>query len=119
MNSVNLIGNLTRDPELKDTKSETSVCSMRLAVNGRGENVDYFDVTAFGKLAETCNEHMARGRQIGVAGRLSSSEWEAEDGSKRSRVEVIAQDVRFLGGKPEGNGNSAEAPAEKDPLDDF
>jgi single-strand DNA-binding protein len=119
MNSVNLIGNLTRDPELKDTKSETSVCSIRLAVNARGENVDYFDVTAFGKLAETIAEHLAKGRQIGVSGRLSSSEWEAEDGSKRSRVEVIAQDVRFLGSKPNGNGEAAEAQAEKDPLDDF
>jgi single-strand DNA-binding protein len=117
MNSVNLIGNLTREPELKDTKSETSVATMRLAVNGRGDSVDYFDVTAFGKLAETCTEHLGKGRQIGVTGRLSSSEWEAEDGSKRSRVEVIAQDVRFLGSKP-GNGDSAEA-GEKDPLDDF
>ena len=58
MNSVNLIGNLTRDPELKATQSDTSVCQMRVAINGRNDRPDYVDVTAFGKLAETCNEHL-------------------------------------------------------------
>ena len=118
MNSVNLIGNLTRAPELKDTKSDTAICSMRVAVNGRNDKADYLDVTAFGKLAEVCNEHLDKGRQIGVSGRLSSSEWETEDGSKRSRVEVIAQDVRFLGGNPNGNAETGGSD-QKDPLDDF
>ena len=117
MNSVNLIGNLTRDPELKATQSDTSVCSMRIAVNGRNDQADYVDVTAFGKLAETAAQYLAKGRRVAISGRLSSSEWQTDDGHKRSRVEVIAQDVRFLGAKPQDDGN--DVASDKDPLDEL
>ena len=118
MNSVNLIGNLTRDPELKATQSDTSVCSMRVAINGRNDQADYVDVTAFGKLAETAAQYLAKGRQVAISGRLSSSEWQTDDGQKRSRVEVIAQDVRFLGAKPQDGDQDGAAP-DKDPLDEL
>ena len=100
MNSVNLIGNLTRDPELRDTKSETSVCAMRIAVNGRGDQDPvYVDVTAFGAQAEACAKYLRKGRKVAVNGRLHYSEWKAEDGSNRSRHSIVAQRVEFLDGK--------------------
>ena len=117
MNRVTLIGNLTRDPELKGVGSENrSVCDMRIAVDrpGRSEGVDYVDVTAFDKQAEACAEHLSKGRQVAVDGRLSYSQWEAEDGSKRSRLKVIGN-VQFLGGKP-SEGSSSEQPAEEEPV---
>jgi single-strand DNA-binding protein len=99
MNSVNLIGRLTRDPELRETKGGKPVCTMRLAVNGvRDEDVTYVDVVTFDKQAEACAGHLAKGRQVAVAGRLSYSEWEADDGSKRSKHEVIGR-VKFLSGR--------------------
>lgn len=99
MNSVNLIGRLTRDPETRATASGTDVCGMRIAIDRQGDGADYVDVTAFGKLAEVCAQYLEKGRQVGVSGRLHYSEWEAEDGSKRSKHEVIAQSVQFLGAK--------------------
>ena len=104
MNSVNLIGRLTRDPELRETKGGKPVCTMRLAVNGvRDGDVTYADVVTFDKQAEACAGHLAKGRQVAVAGRLSYSEWEADDGSKRSKHEVIGR-VKFLSGR---NGSAA------------
>ena len=95
MNSINLIGRLTRDPELRTTSGGTEVCAMRIAIDRQGDGADYVDVTTFGKLAEVCSQYLEKGRQIGVAGRLHYSEWET-DGSKRSKHEVIAQGVQFL-----------------------
>ena len=116
MNSVQLIGNLTKDPTHKLIGSnETSVCTMRLAVNGRrkqGESwvkkTSYFDVTVFGALADTCAEYLAKGRKVAVVGRLDYQEWKTEDNSTRSKVEVIANEVEFLSPAPQGGG---EAPA--------
>jgi single-strand DNA-binding protein len=109
MNSVNLIGRLTRDPEQRATASGTDVCGMRIAIDRQAEGADYVDVTAFGKLAEVCAQYLEKGRQVGLTGRLHYSEWEAEDGSKRSRHEVIAQSVQFLA------GSGAESTAEGHP----
>ena len=96
MNSVNLIGNLTRDPELRRTESGTSICNMRLAINGIRENeVTYIDVVTFEKQAEACAQYLTKGRKVAVTGRLSYSEWEADDGTKRSKHEVIGR-VQFL-----------------------
>jgi single-strand DNA-binding protein len=99
MNNVQLIGRLTADPELRFAASGTAVGHFRLAVNRRGDDsgADFIDVVTFNRLAEVCAEHLAKGRQIAVAGRLSYSEWSAEDGSRRSKHEVIAEDVTFLG----------------------
>jgi single-strand DNA-binding protein len=111
MNSVNLIGRLTRDPELRETKGGKPVCTMRLAVNGvREGDVTYVDVVTFDKQAEACAGHLAKGRHVAVAGRLSYSEWEADDGSKRSKHEVIGR-VKFLSGRNGSAPPGADASA--------
>ncbi len=103
LNSVVLIGNLTRDPELRYTPSGLPVCTLRLAVgrnfpNSQGEmETDYFNVVVWRNQAEKCAEYLAKGRQIAVNGRLQSRSWEAADGGKRSAVEVVADRVVFLG----------------------
>lgn len=114
INQVILMGNLTRDPELRTTPSGQSVCSFSLAVNRswQGQDgtqqdaVDYFDITAWGKLGELVNQYLTKGRRCLVQGRLSQRSWE-QDGQKRSKVEVVASDVTFLdGGGAGGDGGS-------------
>jgi single-strand DNA-binding protein len=112
INRVVITGNLTRDPELRSTPGGTAVCKLRVAVNSRrkdgqsGEWVDkpnYFDVTVWGAQGENCSTYLSKGRPVAVDGRLDWREWEAQDGSgKRQAVEIIADSVQFLGGRPEG-----------------
>jgi single-strand DNA-binding protein len=110
LNRVTLVGRLTRDPELRHTQGGDPVCSIRLAVSSRardesggwGDRSNYFDITVFGRQAETASTYLAKGRRIGVDGRLSWREWQAQDGSKRQNVEVIANDVFFLDSRGEG-----------------
>jgi single-strand DNA-binding protein len=106
MNSVTLIGRLTKDPELKGS-GDRKVCQLRLAENGgrKSDNPLYIDVAAFGRQAEVCAKHLAKGRQVAVGGRLRLSEWEAKDGSKRSRHSIVADRVEFLGGRQNGGGS--------------
>ena len=115
INRVVLVGNLTRDPELRHTPSGTPVCSLRLAVNTRrkdaatgewGEKPNYFDVTVWGNQGENCAQYLAKGRPVAVDGRLEWREWEAQDGSKRQAVEIIADTVQFLGGRGDGEGGA-------------
>lgn len=103
MNNVNLIGRLTRDPELKEIGGGRSVCELRVAVDnpGRGGvpgDPTYVDVSTFGGQAEACAAHLAKGRQVAVNGRLVFREWTARDGSKRS-AHSIRGSVEFLGSK--------------------
>ena len=118
-NQVTLMGNLTRDPELRQTPNGQNVCSFSLALNRsyKGsdgnwqEATDYIDVVAWGPLGERVAQYLSKGRPCLVAGRLQSRSWEQE-GQKRSKVEVVAQDVTFLGGPGEGgNGGGSSAPA--------
>lgn len=108
MNSVNLIGNLTRDPELR-TAGDTAVASLRLAVNGRRKVGDdwvdepnYFNVTVWGRQAELAGQFLTRGRQIAVSGRLRWHEWETDavnekgDRVKRQEVEIVAEHLDYL-----------------------
>jgi single-strand DNA-binding protein len=112
INRVVLVGNLTRDPELRHTPSGTAVCSLRLAVNTRrkdesGQWTDkpnYFDITVWGQQGENCAQYLAKGRPVAVDGRLEWREWEAQDGAKRQAVEVVAESVQFLGGRQESEG---------------
>ena len=112
LNRVTLVGRLTRDPELRHTGGGDPICSIRLAVSSRsrddsgnwGDKSNYFDVTVFGRQAQTAADYLAKGRRIGVDGRLSWREWQAQDGSKRQSVEVIANDVFFLDSRGEGGG---------------
>ncbi len=118
VNVVVITGNLTRDPELRHTGGGTSVCDLRVAVNGRrkdgqtGEWVDkpnYFDVTVWGAQGENCANYLSKGRPVAVEGRLDWSEWEAKDGSgKRQAVRIVANSVQFLGSKPT-NGDTPSA----------
>jgi single-strand DNA-binding protein len=112
INSVIVIGNLTRDPELKATPSGTSVCSLRIAVNdsvkdqGTGEWVEkanYFTVDVFGRQADSCAQYLAKGRQVAVSGRLRWRQWETQDGQKREAVSIAADKVQFIGPR-EGGG---------------
>jgi single-strand DNA-binding protein len=112
INRVVLVGNLTRDPELRHTPSGTAVCSLRLAVNSRrkdqsGQWVDkpnYFDITVWGQQGESCAQYLSKGRPVAVDGRLEWREWDAQDGGKRQAVEVVADSVQFLGGRGDGEG---------------
>lgn len=114
INSVVLVGNLTRDPELRATPSGTSVCSLRVAVNDRvkdptsgewGDKPNYFDVDVFGGQGERCAQYLARGRQVAIAGRLRWREWETQDGQKRQAVSIVADNVQFIGPREGAGGN--------------
>jgi single-strand DNA-binding protein len=108
MNDVSLIGRLAREPELITTDSGTDIAKLRLAVDRRrrDDGAVFVDVNCFEAQARACAEHLANGRQVAVSGRLELDEWQADGGTKRSRLYVIAQSVQFLVGKP-----AAEQPA--------
>ena len=113
LDQVQLIGRLTRDPELGQTAGGKPVCDMRLAVPRRDREADpvYVDVIAYDVLAELCGEHLERGRQLAVTGRLDYQEWEARDGSgKRSKHSVVAAEVDFLA-RPNPEGSHEEPAA--------
>jgi single-strand DNA-binding protein len=100
MNSVNLVGRLTKDPELAE-RGKTKVCDMRIAVNGRGKTPPLFiDVATFNKQAEACARYLGKGSQVAVAGSIRHAEWES-DGQKRSKHSVLAREVQFLDGRSE------------------
>lgn len=113
LNQVFLMGNLTRDPELRQIPSGQSVCSFSLALNRSyksadgewQEATDYIDITAWGPLGERVAQYLTKGRRCLVQGRLQSRSWE-QDGQKRSKVEVNAQDVTFLDSRGSGGGDS-------------
>jgi single-strand DNA-binding protein len=126
---VTLVGNLTRDPELRQTPQGTSVCTLGVAVNSSYkdssgqwvEKPNFFDVIVWGAQGENCARYLSKGRQVGVDGRLDQRSWEASDGSKRSKVEVIADTVMFLGGQGEGGSGGRSgyaAPEQKAPAAD-
>ena len=120
LNQVTLMGNLTRDPELRQTPTGQNVTSFSLALNrsykdqsGEWKEVtDYIDIVCWGPLAERVAQYLSKGRRCLVQGRLQSRSWE-QDGNKRSKVEVLANDVTFLdsrgGGDSEGSDNSGSA----------
>ena len=111
MNTIQLIGRLTADPELRSLANDKSVANMRLAVPRRDREAApvYVDVVAFDKLADLCAKHLEKGRQVAISGRLEYSEWEAKDGSKRSKHEVVAGDVEFLA-KAKATAETSEEP---------
>src|SRR5512136_1799627 len=108
-NRVILAGNLVRDPETRFLPSGVAVTSFSIAVNRRyksnnevKEEVSFFDVSVFGKMGENCAEYLSKGRPVLVEGRLRQRRWEAE-GVKKSKIEVVADNVQFLG-SPKGAG---------------
>jgi single-strand DNA-binding protein len=97
MNSVNITARLTREPELADTRGDTAVCNLRVAVERRGEGAVFLDVKTFNAQAVACAQHLSKGDPIAVIGRLELDEWEAQGGGKRSRLYVIGERIEFLG----------------------
>jgi single-strand DNA-binding protein len=111
-NRVILVGNLTRDPELRYLASGTAVIDIGLAVNDRrknsnGEWVDettFVDVTLWGRTAEVCSEYLTKGSPLLVEGRLKLDTWETQDGQKRSKLKVIGERMQMLSGRGQGGG---------------
>jgi single-strand DNA-binding protein len=119
INRVVLLGNLTRDPELRALASGATVCRMRVASNTRRRNPDtgdwdekpnFFDVSVFGASGEACGTFLEKGRPVAVDGRLEWHEWETPDGQRRQSVEIIADSVQFLGG-PRSSAQTSDPPA--------
>src|SRR5580698_5005934 len=126
LNQVTLMGNLTRDPELRQTPNGQSVTSFSLALNRSykdssgewQEATDYIDIVCWGPLAERVAQYLSKGRRCLVQGRLQSRSWE-QDGQKRSKVEVLANDVTFLdsrGGDSEANSTGGEESGSENPT---
>ncbi|TSC68118.1 MAG: single-strand DNA-binding protein [Parcubacteria group bacterium Gr01-1014_66] len=128
VNKVLLIGNITRDPEMRSLPSGQPVVNFGLATNRiwrdkegqKQQQADFHNIVAFGKLAETVNQYMKKGSMIFVEGRLTTRSWDAQDGSKRSRTEIIAENVQFgpRSGSAGGNfsqGQAASAPRPQSP----
>jgi single-strand DNA-binding protein len=120
-NKVILIGNLTKNPEVRYTPSGTPVTSFGLAINRRfrqaedlKEEVCYIDIVVFGKQAEHCGQYLSKGNGVIVDGRLQQRRWETDDGQKRSKHEVVAQTVTFL---PKRQEAGAEPPSDESAVE--
>ena len=103
MNKVFLIGNLTRDPEMRSTQSGVPVCNFSIAVNRRFRNAqtgqqetDFLNIVAWRQLAELCGRYLTKGRKVAVTGSIQTRTYEAQDGSKRSAFDIVADEVEFL-----------------------
>ncbi|MBR5231587.1 MAG: single-stranded DNA-binding protein [Clostridia bacterium] len=123
MNKVFIVGNLTRDPELRSTRDGIAVCSFTVAVNRRQRNAeagqpeaDFFRVTAWRGLGENCSKYLAKGRKVAVTGAVSVSTYTGNDGSFRATLEVTADDVEFLTPRGEAGEMPAAAPRSMAPA---
>ena len=116
-NRVILMGNLTRDPQLRYTPSQMAVCDIGIAVNRRWtsqdgqkrEEVTFVNCTAWGRQAETIQKYLAKGQPIFIEGRLTFSQWDGKDGQKRSKLEVTIERFQFVGAPRGGSAPSAPA----------
>lgn len=118
MNSVVLIGRLARDPELRFTASGKAVATFSIAVNrpfSKTNEADFFNVVAWGKVAENCANYLSKGRLVGVEGRLQSRSYETQNGDKRYITEIVANQVEFLEWGNKENKNDIKV----DNIDDF
>ena len=121
LNKVLLIGNLTRDPELRYTPQGTAVCTFGIATNRqwttedgeKKEDAEFHNIVCWTRLAEICAEYLKKGSQVYAEGRLSTREWEGQDGQKRRTTEIIAESVIFLS----GGGAGARSSASVDDID--
>ncbi len=121
-NRVVLLGNLTRDPQLKYLPSNTAVCEFGLAMNRQWRDADgnqrdevcFVDIAAFGRRGETINQYMSKGRQILIEGRLKFDSWTSQDGTKRSKLSVVVDNFTFVGSRDASGGGGAPAGARDD-----
>ena len=127
MNKVILIGNLVADPELRKTSSDISVCTFRIAVQRRFANqqgvreADFFNIVAWRQTAELCARFLTKGRKCAVVGSLQNRSYDAQDGTKRYITEVVADEVEFIGGNPNGSSqyNPGEVPPPPEPSSSY
>ncbi|MCC7523024.1 single-stranded DNA-binding protein [Candidatus Uhrbacteria bacterium] len=130
LNRAMIIGNVTRDPELRTTTTGQNVCSFGIATNqtwtdaqgAKQQRAEYHNIVAWGKLAEICGQYLAKGRKVYVEGRLQTREWEAQDGAKRNRTEIVADNMILLdrkegaGSAPRPTGAAPSAPSANEPT---
>ena len=126
MNKLTIIGNLVRDPETRTTTTGSTVCSFTVAVNRRKKvqgqpDADFFRVSAWNKLGESCQKYLAKGRKVCVVGSVTANAYFQQDGKPAASLEVMANDVEFLSAKGEAESNSATdesgyTPVEADDL---
>ena len=122
MNKLTIIGNLTRDPELRTTSTGLNVCTFTVAVNRRRSGnsnqpeADFFRVTAWRQLGENCQRYLAKGRKVAVVGAVSVQTYTGNDGTTRASLEVNADDVEFLSSRNEDAGYAPAAPAQPAPA---
>ena len=118
MNRLTIIGNLTRDPELRTTSTGINVCTFTVAVNRRRSanngqpEADFFRVTAWRQLGENCQRYLAKGRKVAVVGPVSVQTYTGNDGTQRFSLEVTADDVEFLSSRSDDAGYAPVAPAQ-------
>ena len=119
LNKVQLIGNLTKDPELRQTPNGNSVCSFTVATNltwkdsngQRQDKAEFHNVVSWGKLAEICGQYLQKGKKVYIEGRLQTRDWEAEDGSKRYKTETVAENMIMLSQSTTSDSYESPAPA--------
>ena len=124
LNRVELIGNLTRDPELRYTPSGTAVCSFGLATNRswttdtgeKHEESEFHNIVAWNKLAELCSQFLVKGRKVYVEGRLATRKWTGQDGQQRTTVEIVISDMILLDSRGGTASNREEAPVVEKPA---
>jgi len=125
LNKVQLIGNLTRDPELRYTASGVAVCSFGLATNRqwttdtgeKKEEVEWHNLTAWNKLADICGQLLKKGRKVYIEGRLQTRSWAAQDGSQRKTTEIIVLDMILLDSRQDGGSAMADLDVPADVLE--
>ncbi|MFA5113289.1 MAG: single-stranded DNA-binding protein [Candidatus Margulisiibacteriota bacterium] len=122
-NKAFLIGNLTRDPELRYTTSGIPVARFAIAINrfkkGGGQDVDFINIVAWRRLAEICGEFLKKGRPVAIEGRLQIRSFTGRDGQKRTMTEVVADNMQMLGSKPGAGPSKDVAPAAEEAADDI
>lgn len=118
MNKVYLIGNLTRDPELRCTQTGVSVCNFSIAVNRRFKNpqtgqaeTDFFNIVAWRQTADLCGKFLMKGKKVAVSGSIQTRSYEAQDGSRRTAFDIVADEVEFLTPMGEAPGTRSTASA--------
>lgn len=119
MNNISIIGNLTRDYEVKYTTNGDAIGVFNIAHNdgyGDNEHVSYFEVTTFGKQAARHGEYISKGSKVAITGSIRQDRWEAQDGTKRSKVKIIAHRVQYLDAKKKGNTDDVTQEVAEDDI---
>lgn len=117
MNQVNLIGNLTKDPEVKYTQDQLAIARFSIAINtgyGEKQRTDFPNIVVFGKQAENCERYLSKGRKVGISGRIQTGSYDNKEGKKVYTTDVIADRVEFLGGKAEDGAINTPTAPDKD-----